>query len=258
MSKKPTKKKAGARKALKKKATFPRKGGKRPYKSHTSTGVGRSLALAKKAKREREAKNAAASAKALKKATKKKATAKKKFDATVTSAGVIDLTVAAPTAASASPAAAPKKKRKGKKAASAAPAAKKTSKKAGKRRGKKGGKKAGKKRAKQVAAAPQAAPKKKRRTIGNLSKSRKSATPKFALMHKWGFPSRRPMTAPKRKELRSAAGGFVTAKQILDTINAEKLKSWVCVGPRRTGCGGGSKNLRGGHQVGRFISGHGG
>jgi hypothetical protein len=244
MTKKRTKKagskKTGTKKALKKRASNPRKGSKRPYKSHGSSGVGRSLALAKKAKRERNAKNAKASAKALKTA------AKKQFDAIVIPAGVV---VPSISAAPAAPAGKPKKKR-AKKAASAssAPASKKA--------GKKGGKKRGKKVKKAVAAPAAAAPKKKARKVGSASKARKAVTEKFKLMHQWGFPSRRPLTSPKRKALRDAAGDVVTFKKVMDTIQAEKLKSWVCVGPRRTGCGGGAKNLRGGHQVGIFTSGY--
>lgn len=73
-------------------------------------------------------------------------------------------------------------------------------------------------------------------------------------MRKWGFPrgTRARIAPQKRAELREAAGGRITADEILKTIKNEQLKSWVCVGPRRTGCGGGAKNLRGGHQIGIF------
>ena len=75
-------------------------------------------------------------------------------------------------------------------------------------------------------------------------------------MHKWGLPRRGKVAQPKKTALRQAAGDKVTFKQVMDTIRAEKLKGWVCVGPKRTGCGGGSRNLRGGHQIGIYATGH--
>ena len=51
---------------------------------------------------------------------------------------------------------------------------------------------------------------------------------------------------------RGQAGRVVTARQILEEAHAEGLKAWVCVGPSRTGCGGGSMALRGGRQAGRL------
>lgn len=59
-------------------------------------------------------------------------------------------------------------------------------------------------------------------------------------------------TKANRKALRKAAGNVITHKQIMEQIAAEDLVSWVCVGKRRTGCGGGSKSLRGSHQIGIF------
>lgn len=79
--------------------------------------------------------------------------------------------------------------------------------------------------------------------------------PKLALMDKFHLPSRKNPGKARRALLDKAAGNNkVTFKEIMANIHERKLKGWICVGPKRTGCGGGSKALRGGHQVGVFPS----
>lgn len=56
-----------------------------------------------------------------------------------------------------------------------------------------------------------------------------------------------------RMNQRLAAGQVVTAAQVLDDAASQGNKAWVCMGPRRTGCGGGSNTLRGSRQVGRLL-----
>lgn len=286
MSKKRTKssKKASSKKASRKHSS-PRKGAKKPFKSSAKRGIAKSAVLAKRAKRAKQARkglNAAASGTAL--AVASKEAKKKEFLERMAKARAARTTVNVPAGYKGAlpgltgfvdlgsipgPASPRRRKKAGKKAKAAvtypgarfvAPPGSTSvlSPKPGKKR--RTGKK--KSRAAKASARRTASPKlgkkraasKKRRTIGSPSKARKASTEKFKLMHQWGFPSRRPLVGTKRAALRGAAGGTVTAKQILDTIRAEKLKSWVCVGPRRTGCGGGAKNLRGGHQIGIFTS----
>jgi hypothetical protein len=114
---------------------------------------------------------------------------------------------------------------------------------------------------KKVRAQRQAAARKGKRTRG----ANRATLPKMSLMHQFGMPKGRrgAMSSTRRAALRKAAGsakntsgGVIKFSDIMDTIRQEKLKSWVCVGPRRTGCGGGAKNLRGGHQVGIFATSH--
>lgn len=247
-----------------KKATS-RKGARRPFKGHgPRRGIGRSRALSNKSKRARTAAaarqaNANASSSALALATKH--AAKQNFDKTLHakdsgepskpkgkrtgkgkgSAAANAVNAAASAASSSSPS---KKRRRKGKAASAATGASSPS-KPGKKRTKKGGKKrAGKKLSKVMA--------RRRYRQG------RAIFPKMKLMHKWGLPRRGKVAPAKKAELRKAAGyaDKITFKNVMDTIRAEKLKGWVCVGPKRTGCGGGSKNLRGGHQIGIYATGH--
>lgn len=119
-------------------------------------------------------------------------------------------------------------------------------------------KRAAKKKTTSAAAAPSPKPRAgKRKKLGHTA-------PKLALMKKWGFPrgTKSAISGVRRSKLRQeagagvGAGGKVTFNDIMRTIKDEKLKSWVCVGPRRTGCGGGAKNLRGGHQIGVFRTMH--
>lgn len=282
-------KKAGTNKASRK-GSSARKGAKKPFKSSAKRGIAKSSALAQRAKRAKQARkgqNAAASGTAL--AVASKEAKKKEFLERMAKARAARTTVNVPAGYKGAlpgltgfvdlgsipgPASPRRRKKAGKKAKAVAsrtvtyPGARFVappgstsvlSPKPGKKKRRSGKKKS---RAAKASTRRTASPKlgkkrsssKKRRAIGSKSRSRKASTPKFKLMHKWGFPSRRPLVGTKRAALRGAAGGTVTAKQILDTIRAEKLKSWVCVGPRRTGCGGGAKNLRGGHQIGIFAS----
>lgn len=264
MSKKSSKRK---KTASKKKGSRPRKGKKAPFKQHGTRGVRASQARANKAKRARKAKNAKASGKArrfggvsipvpagykgplpgvsgagvaLTPAARKRA---RKAAAASVASGTATLTVPIPAGyTGALPGvsagiAKPAKKRR--KKASGSPSAGK------KRRGKKRSKKAA------SSAAPAAAAKKTRRRSG---RAKPGSIQKMKLMHKWGFPrgTRAAISKVRKGELREAAGGRITFPQIMQTIRNEKLKSWVCVGPRRSGCGGGAKNLRGGHQIGIF------
>jgi hypothetical protein len=234
MSKKRTRKKAGGKKVA------VRKGSKRPFKSKGGKrGIARSSALSRKAKRERAATNAKASATALALADKK--AAKSGLDKTLKASDSGGTVVTPPKFPSKA-----KWARKGKK----------------KRTGKKAGRRASKKVSKKTTAAAAAATKKvgkKRSKVMNRRryKQGRAATPKFKLMHKFGLPRRGKVAPAKKAQLRKAAGyDKITFKQVMDTIRSEKLKGWVCVGPRRTGCGGGSKNLRGGHQIGIYATGH--
>ena len=238
------------------KKTTSRKGARRPFKGHgPRRGIRASQARSAKSRRERTAAsaravNAAASTSALALATK--AAAKQNFDKTLHAKDSGEPSKPFSSSSPSKPKG--KGKRKGnsaafnavnaaraaakKKAAGSATSSAASSKPAKKRTAKK----AGKKRSKVM----------NRRRY----KQGRAVTPKFKLMHKWGLPRRGKVAQPKKTALRQAAGDKVTFKQVMDTIRAEKLKGWVCVGPKRTGCGGGSKNLRGGHQIGIYATGH--
>lgn len=245
-SKKPTSKK------IKRRASKPRKGSKRPFKQTGSRGVRASQARANKAKRERKAANAKASSRA-RRARGTVIPVPAGYTGPlpgVSTAGVVALTPAAR-----------KRARKAAQAQAASngttttvvvpvtvPAATtpaKPAKKAGKKRGKKAGKKAGR------------SPSAQARSL-RTRRANKSPTEKFKLLHQFGIPrgTRSPLSGKRRGQLREAAGDRVSFNDIMTTIKNEKLKSWVCVGPRRTGCGGGAKNLRGGHQIGIFATAH--
>lgn len=76
---------------------------------------------------------------------------------------------------------------------------------------------------------------------------------KFQAMNKMGVPPNHPRARAKRAELREAAGRTITAKDVFNMVEGTGMKAWVCSGMRRTGCGGGSKMLRGSHQIGVFA-----
>lgn len=270
MSKKSSKrKKTGSKKAPRRKST-PRKGKKAPFKQHGTRGIRASQARANKAKRARKTKNAKASGKArrfggvtipvpagykgplpgvsgagvaLTPAARKRA---RKAAAASVASGTATLTVPIPAGyTGALPGVSagivkPAKKRR-KKASGSSSAGKK-------RRGKKRSKKAA------SSAAPAAAKKTRRRS----GRAKPGSVQKMKLMHKWGFPrgTRAAISKVRKGELREAAGGTITFNDIMKTIKNEKLKSWVCVGPRKSGCGGGARNLRGGHQIGVFKTMH--
>lgn len=235
-----------------------RKGSRRRFKGHgPRRGIGRSMALARRArrqkqelaaakagKRRRRARNASASAAGLHEAAKR--AEKAAFDQTV-------------AAADSGGAAKPGKKRRTKK--------KTAGKKRVSRKKTRASKKATARKKTRTTKGAAAAAARASKKVGKKKMSKVAArrryrqgrakTPKFKLMHKWGLPRRGKVAAPKRLQLRKAAGyGKITYDQIMNTIQAEKLKGWVCVGPKRTGCGGGSKNLRGGHQIGVYATGH--
>ena len=242
-----------------------RKGPKRPFKGHgPRRGIRASQARSGRARRQKNeasarAVNAAASTNALALATK--AAAKQNFDKTLhakdsgepskpkgkgkrkgnpAAFNAVNAARAAAKANGSSSSSKPGKKRRSKKkvtsSSSAAPS------RPSKKRG--GKKRAGKKLSKVMA--------RRRYRQG------RAIFPKFKLMHKWGLPRRGKVAPAKKAALRQAAGNAdkITFKNVMDTIRAEKLKGWVCVGPKRTGCGGGSKNLRGGHQIGIYATGH--
>lgn len=84
-----------------------------------------------------------------------------------------------------------------------------------------------------------------------------SGIPKFLQMKKFSLPSApsKHVSRKARAATRRAAGyGRLTAKQILRNAKLNRQKVWICTGKRRTGCGGGSKNLRGSHQIGVFAT----
>lgn len=262
MSKKSSKRKKTTSKKRASKKSRPRKGKKAPFKQHGTRGVRASQARANKAKRERRAKNARASKKARGVSIPVPAGYKGPLPG-VSAAGIVALTPAA-------------RKRARKAAAQAASGSTSTvvvpvpagyigavpgagapvsAKKPGKKK-----RRSGKKRSKKAASRPagSATPKttrarKKRRV------SQKGSAPKLQLMSRFGFPhgTRAKISPVRRAQLRKAAGeGPITLNSILSTVKNNKLKSWVCVGPRRSGCGGGAKNLRGGHQIGIFKTMH--
>ncbi len=49
---------------------------------------------------------------------------------------------------------------------------------------------------------------------------------------------------------RRRKGGAVTAASILRGARSRGAKLWICRGPKRTGCGGGKKRLKGSRVVG--------
>lgn len=85
--------------------------------------------------------------------------------------------------------------------------------------------------------------------------TRSKLSEKFRLMDSYGLPSKRGVSKAKARKIRKAAGKSITHAEIMQDIQAKKLVGWVCVGRVRTGCGGGSKMLRGAHQVGVIKAG---
>jgi len=76
--------------------------------------------------------------------------------------------------------------------------------------------------------------------------------PKFKAMNALGVPPNHPIAKAKRTMLRESAGQAISAKQVFDMAHAANMQAWICAGKVRTGCGGGSKMLRGSHQIGVF------
>ncbi len=136
-------------------------------------------------------------------------------------------------------------------AARAAKAAKRSSRKsAGKATHAMAAKKAGK--AKSASSSPSRKPT-RRKGWPKVGRSKRTfKIPKFKAMNALGVPPNHPISKAKRTMLREAAGRGITAKQVFDMSRATSMKAWICAGRVRTGCGGGSKMLKGSHQIGVF------
>lgn len=92
---------------------------------------------------------------------------------------------------------------------------------------------------------------------GKARRSGQLTATKLNLMDKYGVPPTLRVNQEQNFKLREAAGNAITVDTVLREARARKLKAWICIGKRRTGCGGGSRRLRGGHQIGVFATGHG-
>jgi len=90
--------------------------------------------------------------------------------------------------------------------------------------GKKKGKKAGKKTSKKAG-----------------KKSSKKALAKTSTSHMGAYPSDKGLkrTRAVKAALRSADNGTLTAADVMKISRTHQLKSWICGGPKRSGCGGG-------------------
>lgn len=57
--------------------------------------------------------------------------------------------------------------------------------------------------------------------------------------------SRRLARSGASRRLARSGGGSMSYAKLMKRLRGTKMKAWVCVGPKRTGCGGGKKGKRG-------------